>query len=262
MSTPAAPPRRRPAPLRGTVSGRTALTPRIVRVTVSGLDDFAWVGPAAHLKLMLPDPGAVDVRLPPPDEAGTVVFDAATAPVMRTYTPRRFEAGELTLDVVLHGDGVASDWAAVVAPGARVAVSRPRAAGFVPHPDADRCLLLGDTSALPALATILEAHPDLVATVVVEVDEPEDAVLPETTMDVRYVEREPGGAPGSALAALLGELPVDATTQVWVAAEASAIRAMRRSLLGARRATPGLVTTRGYWRLGERNHPDHDTGED
>jgi NADPH-dependent ferric siderophore reductase len=49
--------------------------------------------------------------------------------------------------------------------------------------------------------------------------------------------------------------------QVWVAAEATVIRRIRSGMLAA-----GLnreqLTTRGYWRGGEANHPDHDYGED
>ena len=51
--------RRRPAPLRATVSQRTQLSPPLVRVTVTGpaLAGFAYPGPASHFKLLLPAPG-------------------------------------------------------------------------------------------------------------------------------------------------------------------------------------------------------------
>ncbi|MGH9918538.1 MAG: SIP domain-containing protein [Nitrososphaerales archaeon] len=49
--------------------------------------------------------------------------------------------------------------------------------------------------------------------------------------------------------------------QAWVAGEAVAIRQSRRILLGAG-LDPKMLTTRGYWRVGEAGHPDHDMGED
>lgn len=51
-------------------------------------------------------------------------------------------------------------------------------------------------------------------------------------------------------AARTADLPGDA--RVWVACEAAAMRGLPASAL----------VTRGYWRLGEANHPDHDYGED
>jgi NADPH-dependent ferric siderophore reductase len=50
-------------------------------------------------------------------------------------------------------------------------------------------------------------------------------------------------------------------THYWIATEAGAVRRIRRLLLdsGIDRQS---VTTRGYWRIGEANHPDHDYGDD
>ncbi len=48
----------------------------------------------------------------------------------------------------------------------------------------------------------------------------------------------------------------------WVGLEATAMREVRRHLLGERRADRDALHTRGYWKYGTTNHPDHDTGED
>jgi NADPH-dependent ferric siderophore reductase len=48
----------------------------------------------------------------------------------------------------------------------------------------------------------------------------------------------------------------------WVGLEAAAMRAVRRHLLGVRGLDREQVYTRGYWKLGVADHPDHDTGED
>jgi NADPH-dependent ferric siderophore reductase len=71
----------------------------------------------------------------------------------------------------------------------------------------------------------------------------------------------PIGSSGDELErALLKEQLPSGHGQAWVAAEATVIRRVRSGLL------PGLsreqLTTRGYWRGGEANHPGHDYGED
>jgi NADPH-dependent ferric siderophore reductase len=40
------------------------------------------------------------------------------------------------------------------------------------------------------------------------------------------------------------------------------MRAVRRHRLGERGLVRDQLYTRGYWKLGAADHPDHDTGED
>jgi NADPH-dependent ferric siderophore reductase len=51
-------------------------------------------------------------------------------------------------------------------------------------------------------------------------------------------------------------------TRIWVACESGAMRDIRRYLTRERGIPLSQIVTRGYWRLGEVNHPDHDYGED
>jgi len=48
----------------------------------------------------------------------------------------------------------------------------------------------------------------------------------------------------------------------YVACEADAMRRIRRHLLNERGLPRDQLVTRGYWRLGESDHPDRDYGED
>ena len=48
----------------------------------------------------------------------------------------------------------------------------------------------------------------------------------------------------------------------WIGLEASAMRTVRRHLLGERGLDREQLHTRGYWKIGVADHPDHDTGED
>jgi NADPH-dependent ferric siderophore reductase len=82
-------------------------------------------------------------------------------PVRRRYTVRTWDpvAGRLTLDFVVHGDsGVAGPWAAAVHPGEVLVFTGP-SGGYRPDPDADWHLMVGDESAVPAIAASLEALP-------------------------------------------------------------------------------------------------------
>ena len=96
-------------------------------------------------------------------------------PRMRTYTVRHHdpEAGELTLDILVHGDkGLGGPWAAQARPGDQVLLRGPGGA-YAPRADVDHHLLVGDESALPAIAASLEAlAPDATATVRLLVEDP------------------------------------------------------------------------------------------
>ena len=91
---------------------------------------------------------------------------------MRTYTVRAVrgegEQTRLVVDVVLHAEGAhgpGGDWAARVRVGDRVVATAPRAGHayggieFVPG-SAERLLLVGDETAVPAVAAILEQLDD------------------------------------------------------------------------------------------------------
>jgi NADPH-dependent ferric siderophore reductase len=258
MTTPA---RRRPAPIRTTVSRLTQLSPHFVRVTLAGedLSRFRWPGPAGHLKLILPQ--GAELVLPEPGDDGLVTFDRSLPITMRTYTARRFDpaAGQLDLDIFLHGTGPASRWAENARPGDGVAVTVPRSAGFTEDPAADWILIAGDASALPAIATIV---PTLTrpATILAELEDLADGAALDVTAPVTWLTA--AGSSGEELERTMLKEPLPAGRgQVWVAAEATVIRRIRSGMLAAGPNREQL-TTRGYWRGGEANHPDHDYGED
>jgi NADPH-dependent ferric siderophore reductase len=260
--------RRRPLPMRATVARTQAVGANFVRVTLAGpeLERFNFPGPASHFKLVLAANGGAPT-LPTPGADGLVSFDPGAPLVLRTYTARAFrpESLELDIDMFLHGDGPASTWARQAQVGDSVAVTSPRASGFQPASGAEWILLGADSSAIPALATILDAQPDRRLNAVVEVDDLRDAqALPASARDgVQFVVRESGQRSGTALlAALSAHSMPDGVGFIWVAAEASIIRAARAHL-GAGEAGPrDALVTRGYWRAGEINHPDHDDGRE
>jgi NADPH-dependent ferric siderophore reductase len=143
---------------------------------------------------------------------------------MRTYTIRavRGEGADtrLVVDFVLHGEGAhgpGGDWAANAAVGDRVVLLAPRRGmpyggiEFAPG-DADRLLLVGDETAVPAVAAVLEQLPVTArGAVFLEVPSAAD-VLPlqhPEGVSVRWLPRE-GGPRGETMhAAVLAHLGTD-----------------------------------------------------
>lgn len=246
-----------------TVKSVQRLTPRMVRVTFTSpeLEKFVWNGPAAHIKLIFgPDAAGQTQDAPAGSDAGR--------PVMRTYTPRRFnrEARELIVDFVLHGEGVASTWAAQAAAGQTLTIAGP-GRHYVVDPTAEWFLLAGDETAIPAISTILEVLPPtsraFVFLEVVDAGE-EHCIHAGANATVRWLHRgEDASRAGQLLEAAIREHSLPPTQgRVYVACEAGAMRRIRSHLLRERGMPADRLVTRGYWKLGEVDHPDGDYGQD
>ncbi|HUZ78529.1 MAG TPA: siderophore-interacting protein [Chloroflexota bacterium] len=243
------------------------LSSHMVSVTLEGseLEGFQPTAPSQHIKIVFPRPGEERPVLP---NAGQPPQAGAERPLMRTYTPRRYDPDRLELEVefFIHGDGPASSWAARAKPGDAVAIAGP-GGRFQPNPDASWYLLAADESALPALEMILESLPgSLPATTYIETAADfEELPLPATAgAHVTWLHRLPGD---DAAGQLLARAVISATLpagvgQVWAACESSVARGIRKDLLGRSLLPPESLITRGYWKRGESNHPDHDYGEE
>lgn len=258
---------RRPAPVRRRIVVRRVeqLSPNFVRIFFGGdeLEGFSIAGPAPHIKLGFAAPGEVEFAWP---ERVPGQPPLGGRPPTRTFTPRAFDAAsnELAVDFYLHGEGVASTWAREAGPGSVAGVSGPSRPYRVEE-EVDGFLIAGDETAIPAIATLLEALGGRTpATVVLELADLEDsaALGPAAPAEVLRVQRADADVAGAALRSALVALPLSGNTRVWVASEALAIRQIRRFLVDERAIPARELTTRGYWKFGEANHPDHDFGED
>jgi NADPH-dependent ferric siderophore reductase len=244
------------------------IAPRLVSVWVGGdaLEGFATAAPTSHLKVFLPADGQTAPILPEYAPDGVVRAEDGPQPAVRTYTPRRFDeaSGTLEIQFVLHGAGPASEWADRASIGDQLAVAGP-GGRFSMDPAAERWWVAGDESAIPAVGTLLEALPDsAVAEVHLEVAGPDDEIelaSPAKTTITWHHRRAPD-AWGTELDEAARGAAIADGTRVWVACEAAAMRGIRRYLLGERRLPASSLVTRGYWRLGAANHPDHDYGDD
>jgi len=244
------------------------IAPRLVSVLVTGddLDGFTGAAPTSHLKVFLPAAGQVEPNLPEFTPEGAGFDEDAPRPAVRTYTPRRYDPASKTLEIqfLLHGEGPASAWAERAKPGDRLAVAGP-GGRFSLEPAADHWWLAADESAIPAVGTLLDALPESVTVEAhIEVDGPGDEIDFDgpAKASITWHRRRDPGAFGAELAAAAREADIPDGARIWVACEAAGMRDIRRYFTRERGIPVGQLVTRGYWRAGEQNHPDHDYGED
>jgi NADPH-dependent ferric siderophore reductase len=183
---------------------------------------------------------------------------------MRTYTVRDFRPGALTIDFAEHSDGPATAWSKLAAEGDEFQISGMARSGFVPAPESEWCVFLADHAALPAVAAILESLPaGLEARVVIELQDPLDALQLESGAELEIRWLTESGSPGNQLVAAARELTLpDGNGEVWVGCEAGQMRRIRTHLLSEHGLSPRALHTRAYWKQDVANHSDHDTGED
>ena len=203
-----------------TVARREVLGDHLVRLVLTGLDGFASTG--------VPDEW---VALTVPGQFQT-----------RYYTVRSWRDGELVLDVVVHEHGLVTEWAQGDCVGDVVGISAPKGSVDLPA-SASWVVLVGDLTALPAVARISEST-DLPVTAYVETpDGPLDHYL---DIPVTWL---PPPAPGeSALAALVEGLPwPEGDGYFWMAGESAQMRQIRRHLRHDLGMPSSAYDVMGYW---------------
>ena len=287
------------------------VSPNFVRVTFGGheLDEFATPGSVfdARIKLIFPPASGI---LPPlerdaPDWwASYLAVPEGERGTMRTYSIRDVrvtDAGtEVDIDFVLHLapglTGPASLWASRATAGQELILIGPRrglvaGGGTEYRPgDAPSVVLVGDETAAPAIARILEDAPrDLRGCAFLEVPSADD-VLPidaPAGVDVRWLARDEGQEHGlrviPAVLAHLGDADASdaiAVTDIesddllwetpaysglgeeiavtdapgdryfWIAGESGVVTTLRRHLVKDLGIDRGQVAFMGYWRRG------------
>ncbi|HEY8359130.1 MAG TPA: siderophore-interacting protein [Ramlibacter sp.] len=190
------------------------------------------------------------------DHVKFIVPGGDGAPVMRDYTPRRFDAQarELTIEFALHGAGAAAEWAGQARPGQRVSVAGPRGSFVVPM-DYAWHLLVGDDSALPAIARRLEELPaGARAIVVAQVADAGDrrAFESRADIDVQWVAQPQQLVDAvRALALPAGE------GYAWCAAESGIAAALRRVLVDEKGHDRHAIRAAAYWKRGAVAHHEN-----
>lgn len=179
--------------------------------------------------------------------------DAQGGMAGRDFTPRRHDAArnELTLEFALHAHGPASDWARQARPGDRLLLGGPRGSMIVPA-DYDWHLLVGDLTALPAIARRLEELPaGARAIVIAAAAEPADRRRFQSAarVDLTWVDSS------AAMVAALGALALPpGEGYAWCAGEAADMAALRRVLLEEKRHPLAASKVAAYWKVGAVAH--------
>ncbi|NHF74326.1 siderophore-interacting protein [Paracoccus xiamenensis] len=239
----------------------TDLSPRMRRVTLAGPQlsafeadgrshpGFESPGPDDHIKLFLRDPDTGVLSLPVQGD-GRLHWPQDPPVVSREYTPRGFDpaSGQLHIDFVLHGHGPAGGWAAQVQVGQQLHLGGPRVSVLLPQ--ADSYLLIGDETALPAIANWLEMLPeDAAVTAHILIGSP-DAQIPLTAPKAAQIQWHPyDETDAEAMTRLIPSVPPRGT-YIWAGGERAAITALRAHLDGAD-LDPDQVDLSNYWTLGQ-----------
>ena len=218
-----------------------SISPHFKSITFAGesLADFNSASFDDHIKLLL------DV--------------GDTEPVRRDYTPRHFDArtGELTLEFALHGDGPAAQWAAQAAPGQRATIAGPRGSFIIPV-DYDWHLLVGDDTAIPAIARRLEELP-ATAQAIVLLQMPDVADRRSFKSAAAHSVRWVSDTVELLDAARALRLP-PGEGYAWCAGEAGAIAALRKILVNEKGHDRHAIRAAAYWKQGAVAH--HENLED
>jgi NADPH-dependent ferric siderophore reductase len=174
----------------------------------------------------------------------------------RSYTVRAWDPDQLllTLDFVVHGDrGVAGPWARQAKPGDTLELTGPGGA-YTPSPEAGWHLLVGDDSALPAIAVALSRIPAGVPVIaVVEVDGPEHYQPLDSLGDLQVVWLDrtagPGEDPSLQLDAVKALRLPGGQGHAFVHGEATTVRLIRRHLVLEGHLSTEWLSASGYWKL-------------
>jgi NADPH-dependent ferric siderophore reductase len=155
-----------------------------MRLTFGGAELEGLVIPdlAASVRLLLPSPATGDLVIPT-WKGNEFLLPDGQRPILRTFTPRRLDTDALELDVevVIHGRGLASQWASSLGAGGgrQVAVSGPGRGYDI---DGSAFLLAGDETAIPAISQLIEAMPaDCLVQVHIEAADPAAGIRPART---------------------------------------------------------------------------------
>ena len=223
------------------------ITPRMRRITLGGpeLAGFVSLGSDDHIKLMFPQNAAEQAALQSPTFS---IKGDGPQPAMRDYTPRRFDLnlGELDIDFVLHGDGPASTWAEQAKVGQHLYIGGPRGSMIVPD-IFDSYLLIGDETALPAIARRLEELPaGRTVLAVIEIADAAERQALQSAAEVEVIWVVRGQADLLDTVRAL-TLPSGAL-YTFVAMETKLSRQVRRVLLDTHKVDEAFLKAVGYWR--------------
>lgn len=222
-----------------TVAEKMYVSPNMIRLTLSGdeLEGFWSPGFDDNIKVFVPDQNG--------------------ATVMRSYTPRHYDAvsKELVVDFAVHEAGPATRWALDVEPGETAEIGGPRGSKLI-EGKIDRWLMIADETAIPALARRLEqgqVSEEFYCVISVPRPEDEQVVSTKATVRARWLHREPSyweANDPTPILDVLARHTIPPGTFIWIAAEGGVVRKVRDYLMRSRGIAPEWIRATGYWVAG------------
>lgn len=214
------------------------ITPGMRRIVLRGEDlvDFTSLAPDDHIKVIVPGIDGAEVR--------------------RDYTPRRYDNGasSLTIDFALHEAGPVTQWAIDARPGTPLEIGGPRGSAVISG-SVKRWLLIGDETALPAIGRRVEessADTTIMTIAAVAGRSEEQSFETAAALTTRWVYRPLSEATNAEpLISALAGIDIVPQTFVWIAAEASVVRAIRAYLVEERGYPLSWIKASGYWVKGK-----------
>lgn len=178
-------------------------------------------------------------------------------PLMRTYTIRRQTEDQLDIEFALHGDGgeggPAVEWAVNTAPGDEIVLGGPGPAKPL-QPGADWYFVVGDMTALPAIAVNLARLPDdAKGEVVIEVrslEDEQDLFHPEGVR-IHWVHNDYPGENTDVFEQKVRSIPwPEGRVYAWSATEFEMMRRVRTYLREDKGIEKGQFYISSYWKKG------------
>lgn len=249
------------------------LAPHWVRVTLGGaeIDKFRPMGYDQWFRLFIPVGGEAGLERVPAKAHkmfGYLKFlriPDGERPVMRNYTVREYRpatadtSAELDVDFVLHGSaaegtaGPASLWAQTCRPGEHVLII-DEGLTFNPERGTERVVLVGDETALPAIASICASLPSTATGVaIIEVPSHDYALkFPHPNgIQVQWIVRTSAASPGALALELLADTTLpNAPFHTYAAGEQALASGVRKQLVSERSIDKSTVSFCGYWKIG------------
>jgi NADPH-dependent ferric siderophore reductase len=247
-----------PTPPRGQIQ-RVRHETRRRLLTVARVEDVSPVMRRVHFQ----SPELKDFVSASPDDHIKLIFgEVDGAPVMRDYTPRRFDnAGEtLAVDFALHDDaGPATAWAMAVKAGDTLQIGGPRGSAIIPDVF-DWYLMIGDETALPAIGRRVEelrADVPVITIGLVPADQDVQSFETAAKWDGTWIRRDVDGADdvANACRAIDRLMPTTGEGFVWLAGEAQFAKSLRAYIIEQRGHPAVRMKAAGYWvKGGEGTH--------
>ncbi|GLS85959.1 siderophore-interacting protein [Cypionkella aquatica] len=219
-----------------------------LRIAADHLAPFAVSG--LHLRLLLPPQGRSPVWPSVSDTGRTVWPSGADKLHDPVYTIRAIDpaAGWLELDIFVHGHGRTCAWALAVKRGAEVGLIGP-GGGYLPM--ARHLVLLGDETALPAIARILEnAAPDTLGQALILLPDARavQAIAAPPGVQIRWLSRASGDTLDTALATTtLPRAGLAGGRLLWIAAERAFCQRLRAQFTPATGWAKSETMIAAYW---------------